>query len=587
MQHGSLYRFLAGFALVLLCSVSGLGAKEVISHPAVFSSSEYMDAVEHRHFDKVQSMLKLPGADVNSLDMHRTALFWAIRWNDMEMAEFLLKRGADPDGKAGDDPTLFAVASILSTASDAQRLKELKLLLRYGVSINQVNAYGQTPLFGIRSPVLAMALIKAGVDVKRRDADGNTALEYAIRFGSTEIAAILLNNGADPNGTSSKVPPLFTAVDPPAFPGIDPPETISPARQVQLIRLLADHGGDVNRADKFGNTALFRARKPSVIKALLDAGADATHHDKAGDTVLTKTAYAECLPLLMNIWLDAAPDIKRDGSKALLYCSLWSRLDVVKRLIAMGADVNHRDRLSGRTVLLDLVLDRPHQTAIRVLLDAGADPNIADSAGLTPLMAAAAKPDPELVEMLLDAGANPRARAIDGKQALDEMYVARNGDYHPPPAVMGRFNQVQELLMGAGAGSRFDRALYKLGIDPANLNSRLSLFNFMAVLFAPLWISALGAALIALVPRLRRSRMRIAFWPCLVTAIGLGGLYWLAMGILGEAGWAAGKLVPVLLFYAWGGGLLVFLITLGLVVIITATHSRTHGGSGTGAVKPA
>jgi ankyrin repeat protein len=100
---------------------------------------------------------------------------------------------------------------------------------------------------------------------------------------------LLLSNGADPNETSLEGwTPLFWAVfTQPAlstqyrtrklrlFAGnavsITPPS--NEAQVGEIVRLLAQHGADVNHPDDEGRTALTYVRSPRVAKALIDAGA--------------------------------------------------------------------------------------------------------------------------------------------------------------------------------------------------------------------------------------------------------------------------------------------------------------------------
>ena len=89
----------------------------------------------------------------------------------------------------------------------------------------------------------------------------------------------------------------------------------------------------------------------------------------------------------------------------------------VRRLVQRGADPNHRDGLQVNTVLMWAVTHR-HRGAAVELLRAGADVNLPDVIGGTPLIVAAGNGDTEMVLLLLEAGADTSHRDDFGNDAL-------------------------------------------------------------------------------------------------------------------------------------------------------------------------
>jgi regulator of sigma E protease len=110
--------------------------------------------------------------------------------------------------------------------------------------------------------------------------------------------------------------------------------------------------------------------------------------------------------------------------------------EAVRKLVGTGVDMNARTRTHRLTALQWLILGRK-LSAVRVLIDAGADVNACENH--SPLMVAAAAGDVEAVRLLLEHKANVNAPDSDGKTAL---HIA---------AVMGRAEVAGELLKAGAA----------------------------------------------------------------------------------------------------------------------------------------
>jgi ankyrin repeat protein len=112
------------------------------------------------------------------------------------------------------------------------------------------------------------------------------------------------------------------------------------------------------------------------------------------------------------------------GNTPLYNACFADRADAVAVLLARGADPNqrmtYRSPVDGRVeeglVALMLAQSVP---VMKALLDAGADPNAADSIGRTPLMRCALAATPEAIDLLLKAGADASARSREGYTAAD------------------------------------------------------------------------------------------------------------------------------------------------------------------------
>ena len=111
-----------------------------------------------------------------------------------------------------------------------------------------------------------------------------------------------------------------------------------------------------------------------------------------------------------------------DGSTALIYAAYNGHFNIVKILIANGADVNRKSYLtdknySGRTALI-LAAQEGHVDILKILLENNADVNAKNQNGDTPLMYAAIRGNYEVVKILLANGADVNAKNNKGRTAL-------------------------------------------------------------------------------------------------------------------------------------------------------------------------
>ncbi|MGW8368738.1 MAG: ankyrin repeat domain-containing protein [Gammaproteobacteria bacterium] len=140
-------------------------------------------------------------------------------------------------------------------------------------------------------------LLEDGVDVNRGQADGATALHWAVYHGDTDLVSLLLEAGADPSAANRNgSTPLWLAasvgdaaiIDKLLQGGADANEALPLGRRplmlaarsggVEAVRVLLDHGADPNaKEEERGTNALMQAADqghPDVIALLIEHGAD-------------------------------------------------------------------------------------------------------------------------------------------------------------------------------------------------------------------------------------------------------------------------------------------------------------------------
>ena len=163
---------------------------------------------------------------------------------------------------------------------------------------------------------------------------------------------------------------------------------------VAEIRRLTSNGADINARDPRGRTpvhvAAFASEDEALI-ALAEAGADMNALEGRAYDVVTIAAVADD-PQLLSLAIELGNDpglvtSPYDGT-ALIAAAHLGHVEIVRRLIAAGAPLDHINNLHWTAVMESVVLGdggANHQAVLDALLVAGADRNLADRDGVTPL----------------------------------------------------------------------------------------------------------------------------------------------------------------------------------------------------------
>ena len=108
-----------------------------------------------------------------------------------------------------------------------------------------------------------------------------------------------------------------------------------------------------------------------------------------------------------------------DGFTSLHFAAFFGNPEAVSLLIERGAEVDAFGRGWMTGTALHSGVSRLHSEVVRLLLEAGANPDLRQSGGWTPLHAAAMNGDLASVELLLAAGADPAATNDEGRSVAD------------------------------------------------------------------------------------------------------------------------------------------------------------------------
>jgi uncharacterized protein len=170
-----------------------------------------------------------------------------------------------------------------------------------------------------------------------------------------------------------------------------------------VVRRLLAEGTPVNTRDVRGRTALLAAM-------LINEGADVDAKDVTQDSPFL-VAGAEGRIEILKLILAAGPDLKstnRFGGTALIPACHRGHVEAVKMLLTTAIDKDHVNNL-GWTALMEAVVlgdgGLRHTEVVRLLVAAGADVNIPDRDGITPLLHARQRGHHGMVDILQAAGA--------------------------------------------------------------------------------------------------------------------------------------------------------------------------------------
>jgi uncharacterized protein len=350
-----------------------------------------------------------------------TALHWAARADRLDTVQLLLESGADANAADRYGVTPLYLAAENGSAG------VMAALLDAGAKIDAVAPIGETALMtaartGVLDAVTLLLDRGAAVDARDREFE-QTALMLAVREGHPEVVSLLLARGADVDART-RVGPTPKFVPPckgtgcgsegvginrgglpdrgrrgAALGGMTSLNFAARDGRIEETKLLLAAGANVELAEANDMRPLLMAllnNQLAVARLLLSAGADVNAADFWGRTPLF--AAVEYRNLDMNN--------RDEDSPTTNYVDRAPLLEMIAELIEHGADVNAQTRevppsrrwlyslgdvswvdFTGQTPFLRAALSGDI-AAMRLLLEHGADPNLATPAGTTPLMAA-------------------------------------------------------------------------------------------------------------------------------------------------------------------------------------------------------
>jgi ankyrin repeat protein len=405
-----------------------------------------------------------------------TALHWAARNSDVELAGRLLAAGTDPSAANRYGVTPLYLAALNGSAP------MIAALLEAGADANEVGTEGESVLMTVaQTGVVAAAevLLEHGAEVDARELwHGQTALMWAAGEGHPAMLERLIAAGADVNAISNVREWERQRSDEPRDKWLPPggfSALLYAAREgcAACVPVLAAAGANVDQttAEDISGVvlALINGHYDTAV-ALLEAGTDPNLYDYTGRGALYAAADFHTMPMsnrpapnvlpnehsaldVMRLALEkgADPDaqlrrqapyrskidrgndtVLSTGTTALLRAAKSADIPAIELLLAHGADPALTTRSDVNALMLAAGVGTSEQdttgrfktevdvvSTIDILLAQGLDVNAADDRGRTALHGAALQGFDEVVAALVERGADLTAADRDGHTPLD------------------------------------------------------------------------------------------------------------------------------------------------------------------------
>ena len=340
--------------------------------------------------------------DVNLQDIEgKTPLHITFENNEPDLAETLITQfHADTEIRDINYWTPLHTAIDRGFCSYSKQLSEKFLQQDVGSEVRWIQLHAACAQENTQNVQL---LLDAGTDVNHASSAGHTPLHIAVIKSNINIVTLLLDQNADVNiRNSCHQTPLHIAVNT----GEEP-----------IIQKLLSHKADPSLKDEVGNTSLHLAVKSKDAKpGFFKAGASVSISNWSP----FPTSCSPCNIHLVQAIIGHGADVNamnKRGQTTLWFACCSGQTEFVKILLDAGANPNIADK-NGESCLHAAVYGRCSAETIQNLINHGAHVNAVNEDGATALLLACSSTQSEMVDVLLKAKADPNVLDRDGDTSL-------------------------------------------------------------------------------------------------------------------------------------------------------------------------
>lgn len=357
----------------------------------------------------ITSYLLENGASVKAKDiLGSTPLHEAVRYGYTEIVRLLLDKGADPNSQdsLGKTPLLLVIPK-------ESRIEISSLLITHGANPNAKDMYGDTPVHIATMSGMEVEMLEnlknGGADINERNKKGITPMALAVDKLNKEHVAFYAKSGADIHAEDNEAnTPLSRII-----------KTKDKATSTELLKIMVNKK-NINSRDSYGNTPLHIVISKNAyteqIKYLLSLTNDVDIRNKNGDTPLYLAVQKNRrVPGEMLLTKGANVFSTNNENYSPLRMALVSGGEVQEWILT--SDVIKKTDGIGNTPL-HYACEWKIDSAVAVLLEKGANPNVRNANGETAIFSAIKADSPSTIDLLMNKGAQKNARDYLGNTPL-------------------------------------------------------------------------------------------------------------------------------------------------------------------------
>ncbi|RYY58415.1 MAG: ankyrin repeat domain-containing protein [Chitinophagaceae bacterium] len=414
--------------------------------------------------DGILYLLEQKGNDVNKMTHDsRTYLHWSASKGNVAIIKYLLDKGARTDvtDSHGMTPLNFAVGA------GQPNLEVYDLLIGKGAKVKtDLNSDGANALLlGIGNDPdfkLTEYFISKGLDLKSKDATGNTAFDYAARSGNIKVMNLLLSKGVKPTQNAMIMASQGTRRG---------------ANGIAVFKYLDSLGVKPTATSATGENVLHSTvRRPGqaeLVKYFLSESVNANQADNEGNTPFMYAAASGKDTVVLNLLLTKVKNINqvnKKGMSALAMAMRSNTVPMIEYLLSKGADLQVTDAEGNNVVYYVMQSYSPRSAEefdakIKLLAGKGIDFTAPQKDGSTLYHLAVAKNDLVLLKKIEPLHADVNAK---NKEGLTPLHKA---------AMIAKDDSILKYLLSIGARRELTTSFSETAFDLSQENEYLHTRN--------------------------------------------------------------------------------------------------------------